>query len=241
MPSKRRRVMRTPMIADLSAAVIDYLRTGLYSHLQGADFWEVFKHTLFDGAELGALWADVGATLLEQWIAEHPGSRPWAWWRLAAPRCQPTDLPPCCRDFGDAWLTRLERPRHRLGGVGTPSYEVVNQAPEFAFGLPISFVSAFDEQFCNGRAVDIDGRPIGTRHRAGAFAGRAIDPTDPPRYESQAAYLVRQGLLTDDERARLTAADFEAEVIEPDAEDDPDVCALYPHTFDKLVFDENRR
>jgi hypothetical protein len=40
-------------------------------------------------------WADVEAELLPGWIREHPASRPWAWWKDAAPE-----------------------PRRRVGGSG---------------------------------------------------------------------------------------------------------------------------
>jgi hypothetical protein len=39
----------------------------------------------------------------------------------------------------------------------------------------------------------------------------AVD--DPPAYESEAEFLRRLGLLTDDERARLTACDFESVAV----------------------------
>ncbi len=42
----------------------------------------------------------------------------------------------------------------------------------------------------------------------------ALDPADPPRYESQATYLDRHGLLFAEERRRLTEADFAPEVIQ---------------------------
>jgi hypothetical protein len=45
------------------------------------------------------------------------------------------------------------------------------------------------------------------------FAGVAIDENDSPRYESQAAYLERHGLLTPAERRRLTEKDFAPEVV----------------------------
>jgi hypothetical protein len=47
----------------------------------------------------------------------------------------------------------------------------------------------------------------------GPFRGEAIDPTNPPRYEAQASYLWRHDLLLPGERARLTDADFEPEVV----------------------------
>jgi hypothetical protein len=58
--------------------------------------------------------------------------------------------------------------------------------------------------------VDTHGRPIGTDYHEGDFLGVAIDPADPPVYESEAAYLARHALLSDAERAQLTAADFDA-------------------------------
>ncbi|MGU3496409.1 hypothetical protein ACLBXM_20415 [Xanthobacteraceae bacterium A53D] len=36
-----------------------------------------------------------------------------------------------------------------------------------------------------------------------------VDPADPPTFESEAAYLKRHGLLTADEKRRLSSADFE--------------------------------
>lgn len=78
-----------------------------------------------DDQEAG--WREHGEQVLADWIAQHPGSRPWGWWAFAAP---------------DARL--------RLGGT------------------------------------DDDWR-------------------DPPRYESQLAYLERTGSLLEAERAALAA------------------------------------
>lgn len=76
------------------------------------------------------------------------------------------------------------------------------------FGLPVSWVSAFDEAYYNGRARDVHGNRIGTEFHEGHFTGRAIDPADPPRFESEATYLDRHGLLTAAERRRLPADAF---------------------------------
>ncbi|HAR38567.1 MAG TPA: hypothetical protein DCS09_08385, partial [Porphyromonadaceae bacterium] len=54
--------------------------------------------------------------------------------------------------------------------------------------------------------------PIGN-NKEGDFAGLAIDPADPPKYESQAAYLRRHGLLTREERAHLGK---HPELLEPE-------------------------
>ncbi len=62
------------------------------------------------------------------------------------------------------------------------------------------------------RPCTVDGHRFGTK---GGFAGQAIDPADPPRFESQAAYLRRHKLLLPGEEKRLTAADFDAtEIVE---------------------------
>lgn len=47
----------------------------------------------------------------------------------------------------------------------------------------------------------------------GRWAWNWIDDDDPPRYESEAAYLRRLGLLTDREARRLKAHDFEPVAI----------------------------
>jgi hypothetical protein len=41
----------------------------------------------FNGAEIAMrhAWDSLRDELLQQWIAEHPGTRPWAWWKFDAP------------------------------------------------------------------------------------------------------------------------------------------------------------
>jgi hypothetical protein len=63
-------------------------------------------------------------------------------------------------------------------------------------------------------AVDIHGSPIGERFASNDFHGVAIDPDDPPNFESQAAYLKRHGLFLAGEERRLKKADWEAEAIQ---------------------------
>lgn len=47
----------------------------------------------------------------------------------------------------------------------------------------------------------------------GIVVSYPADPDDPPRFESQAAYLRRHGLLLPGELRRLTAAAFEPEIV----------------------------
>ena len=55
--------------------------------------------------------------------------------------------------------------------------------------------------------------PIGDRLPNNGFKGVAIDPSDPPAFESQASYLKRHGIFLAGEERRLKKADFEAEII----------------------------
>ncbi len=129
--------------------------------------------------------------MLADFVREHPGQRPHVWWQVEAP----------------------EERRRRLGGTGTPSHEALAYMPHFKFGIPTSWVAQWSVDYYNGRARDVHGKPIGTEYREGHFKGQAIDPDDPPRFESQAAYLDRHGLLTAEERAALPADAFEREVV----------------------------
>jgi hypothetical protein len=94
--------------------------------------------------------------------------------------------------------------------------------PEYHDGLPVRCVQAWMSSYYNGRSRDIRGAPLGTNHKEGDFNGVAIDPNDPPVYESQARYLERHGLLLPGERQRLRKADFEPEAVavEPLDEDE---------------------
>lgn len=53
----------------------------------GSDYFEVFgsdsqqAHTLKRKA-----WLELGKEILQDWIAEHPGSRPWGWWEFQTPQ-----------------------------------------------------------------------------------------------------------------------------------------------------------
>lgn len=154
------------------------------------------------------IWHAAKNEILEQWIKEKPGSRPWAWWRWDAPR----QLDQGTEAF---WEGTLPDPRRRLSGIGTPAYMVLAYVPHFSFGIPETWVSKWDEDYYNGRAKDIHGNPIGTEYREGDFTGQAIDPTDPPVFESEAAYLSRHNFLTEAEWKYLSKHPeaLEAEVI----------------------------
>ena len=69
----------------------------------------------------------------------------------------------------------------------------------------------------------MNGDPINCQWREGDFAGKAIDKSNPPRFESQASYLRRLGLLAPGEERRVKPAAFEPEIVSPEEENgEPD-------------------
>ena len=152
----------------------------------------------WDERDIRAAWNEVKDSILADWTDTYPGTRPLHWWKFEAPE-----------------------PRRRVGGTGTPAHEVFANLPCYAFGIPVSWVSQWQADYYNGRRRDVNGKRIGTEYREGHFAGVAIDPEDPPLYESEAEYLRRHGLLLPGERKRLSPDDFESEYIA--AEADPDI------------------
>jgi len=139
--------------------------------------------------EIEQLWRDHGAEITAQWAAEYPGTRPSLWWRYDAPRWNPP-----ARHVGWCYVPNLPEPRQRLGGIGTPEYEVLAVSPRWPYGIPLGWVTAFQAKYYGPD-----------------FKGVPIDPNDPPTYESQAAYLKRYGLLLPGET--LSDDDFEPETV----------------------------
>ena len=130
-----------------------------------------------------------GDEYLTAFIQDNPGRRPGWWWQHLAPRMETTGS-------GDYWDGQLAKPRRRLGGTGTPSHEVLNLVPCFDRGVPNSWITE----------DDLDTWPD--------LEADAIDPENPPKFESQATYLDRHGLLTVQEKKKLTEANFEPETID---------------------------
>jgi hypothetical protein len=206
----------------LNTALRVYLETGeLPKDGNDTDFFDAFALTSsWARTELYGVWLVHGADVVREWTARRPGTRPAAWWLFSAPRWRREDLPARQRRLGDVFLRWLPEPRRRLGGKGTLHYEALNYVPELPFGLPTGFVTAWDCRYYTGFARDIHGKPIGTEFRGHRFDAEAYDPRDPPTFESEAAYLARHNLLSDDERQRLSPADYEPVTIVYN--DDPD-------------------
>ena len=116
--TRRRRSRLSDAPTTLTPAVLEYLRTGVYPTDHNG-VWEVIHKTAAAGEGLRADWTAWRDSILADWNRQHPGTRPWAWWRFDAPRWQRADLPDRCRALGDVLLGRLAEPRRRLGGIGT--------------------------------------------------------------------------------------------------------------------------
>lgn len=152
-------------------------------------------------------WLKVGEKITAAWINRHPGTRPYCWFEFTGPR------EPIGTRIGWHNDGKLSAPRLRLGGVGTPANEVLAFNHSYRFEIPTEWVTQRQADTYNGRTRDIHGNRIekwkGGFYEEGDFKGVAIDPSDPPVFESQAAYLDRHKLLTDDERECLPADAFE--------------------------------
>lgn len=132
-------------------------------------------------------WDELKSALLVEWIHEHPGARPYAWWVFDAPRDPIGTWPGCWYDG------KLAAPRLRVGGTRTPKHKHLAFMPESAFGIFTLWITAGEVETFKLDCL-------------------AVDPNDPPTFESQAAYLKRHDLLLKGERPSASA--FEPEAIE---------------------------
>ena len=85
----------------------------------------------------------------------------------------------------------MPEPRQRIGGISTPSYEVLAYSPSFCKGIPTSFINEWE-----------------MKYYADFFKGKNVSPigeNDPPTFESEAAYLQRHDLLTPQEKKYLAS------------------------------------
>jgi hypothetical protein len=167
---------------------------------------------------IAMLWREHGAAILASWVREHPGTRPSLWWKYDAPAWVPDELPDHFR--GAFFAAELREPRRRVGGTGTATHDCLAHVPQFERGIP--------RQWIDQETVDrYNGRGIGPRSHwtqdwvEGSFPYNALDPDDPPAFESEAVYLHRHGLLTPDEGRSyaLGQLDLEPELVQSEAGD----------------------
>ena len=137
-------------------------------------------------------WLKVGERITADWIKKHAGTRPYGWYEFDAPRMPLGTWP------GTFWDGKLADPRLRLGGTGTPDFEGLAFKPSFRFGIPDNWVLPVYVKWYPDKDL------------------KAIDPSDPPTFESQASYLDRHKLLSDAERESLPGNAFEPVRYVPD-------------------------
>jgi hypothetical protein len=95
------------------------------------------------------------------------------------------------------WEFDSPGPRQRVGGTGNTQAAARGVSDVYACGMPLYWI---DDTYA--------------KHYPGAVA---VDATDPPRFEAEATYLKRLGLLAPGELKLLTPADFEPEAAITDS------------------------
>src|SRR5690242_17503304 len=129
MPTKRRRRTRN---------VLPGLSEGTWALLLDeeppADInaWEEFnlRHPTASEEKCRGIWLSVRETAMPQYIAAHSCSRPSLWY-LFDPECPRVEAPDIIQHHwqGCFWLTFTPALRLRLGGCGTPNFQVFNYVP----------------------------------------------------------------------------------------------------------------
>ena len=205
MPTKRQRRTRARRgsVSPLEWAVM--MDLDLPCPLSDEDKWYLLalRSPRTHRVECRELWALSRGEILADWIKKRPGRRPSWWWIFDGPRASQETIERN-RWVGTYYACELEEPRKRLGGTGTPKYEVLNYVPDFDLGIPTLWVTPRDVEYYTD------------------LAGEAVDPMRPPCFESQATYLKRHNLLTKAEEKQLKPKSFEPEILEPEwwSEDD---------------------
>lgn len=100
-----------------------------------AEFDNVFTPNATPDAKRRALWAEHRDVILADWIAERPGTRPWAWWAFAAPRSRELQA----RYAGCYFAPNLIDGRRKLSGSGVPVWDHPGFSavvPHWQLGMP---------------------------------------------------------------------------------------------------------
>ncbi len=201
MPRVRRRPKRRRI--GYTKGQVEHLLRG-YTFL-GDDFGREVRGTL-DVEAMWEAWITLRDELLPQWIAENPGTRPYAWWQFDAPERRQ-------RIGTRRYLYPLAEIDHM---TPEPHYEFIADDKPHPFDNPRR-----DEDI---RGYDEHTDP--TDHFRGPYRlsfgvpscsiSYDYDPDDLETpddsaavYERQAAYLDRLGLLTVEERRIVSSPDFE--------------------------------
>jgi hypothetical protein len=195
MPTKRNRVSHAKA-PQVSPTVLSILSEGLFAPPEGENDHERIEWKYFTDVDAKQRILDSCKDfILDEWTRQRPGTRP-SWWWLSAPEV-----------------------RRRLSGIGDVASDFLAYAPELEYGIPVFFLDPWLCDYYRGKAKDVNGDPIGSEYREGDFKGQSINQKDPPKFESQAAFLQRHNLLTPEEKRRLRKKDYEPEIISADDDD----------------------
>jgi hypothetical protein len=178
------------------------------------DYWPCVIRGVFELNEQRVFWEQHADAVVAWHVRHWPGTRPDRWWEFSAP----------------------ELPRRRLGGTGTPLHECSAVGALYDRGIPAGWRRADDlvslatcpscgkawptlciATPCHGskymRDITAEDRAAWDGKPGRWPYGYALDPSDPPRFESEAAYLRRLKLLLPGEARRLRPRDFIPEAV----------------------------
>jgi hypothetical protein len=133
------------------------------------------------GDRLREVWQLHRDEILPEFIRKNLCSRPFCWWKFD-----------------------IKELRERIGGIGDLMREIEFYEPTDCHnGIPMGWVAKWQVEYYNGNFRDIHGNLVDSGFKEGDFTEVAIDPNDPPTYESEAAYLRRHDLLSEIEERYL--------------------------------------
>jgi len=200
MAVKPKKMLKERLLVDPS--IIHFLLHGEAE--KGTEGWRLYIERFFNPGCIERAWVSYRKALLKDWARNHPCTRPLLWWKHDAPK------EPVKGWDHERWDSAQRR---RLGGTGTPTHEVLGSWGGFSYGIPTGWIDQWSVDYYNGRAKDIHGKIIPTKYKEGHFKGKAIDPNNPPIFESEAAYLERHDFLTPTEKTYLKKY---PELLEPE-------------------------
>jgi hypothetical protein len=94
--------------------------------------------TIHTDAEMKVAWADLRHSLLPEFVRQHPGQRPWAWWAFDAPT-------PGRRERIDDGVHPFDNPARTLHVASCDGEYLKSVAYELSFGLPRVLIPPFDK------------------------------------------------------------------------------------------------
>ena len=144
MPTKRTRKSRNIVATVSPGGIWAMSDERLYPKPADLNEWELdfvpgYRNpTTQRDEKCRAAWDECKADIMRDWIAKFPGTRPKYWWLFDAPRMPAAEI---ARRGWTGWyyVAWLCEPRERLGGTGTPAYELECVTPYFELGIPDDF------------------------------------------------------------------------------------------------------